>query len=119
LASGVWGKELLAFKERAEGSPFGLDVKLRDGNFSTRILPVCIYELEDEDKALYQKDTGRPLRSIDFIYREPGVNRPLKPDDLSPDGAFKVSYRNQLNKAANAIKEIILGMKKMAPSHPS
>ncbi len=52
------------------------------------------------------------LRSIDFIYREEGVNRPLRPrDDDKPGSPNRPMYRNQINKLANAIKEIITAIK--------
>ena len=48
------------------------------------------------------------MRSIDFVYRETGVNRQLraKDDDIikSPN---QVLYRDQINKVALAVKEII------------
>ena len=46
------------------------------------------------------------MRSINFIYSEPGVNRPLKPDDKKEDNLNNTNYHNQVNKVANAIKEI-------------
>jgi len=45
------------------------------------------------------------MRPIDFVYSSSGVNRPLRPAD------DEVLFRNQINKVANAIKEIISGMK--------
>jgi adenylate cyclase len=51
------------------------------------------------------------LRGIDFVYSEPGVNRPLMPNDKEEFNLNRTNYRNQVNKAANAIKEIINGTK--------
>ena len=48
---------------------------------------------------------------MDFIYKEAGVNRPLKPTDNKNDNLNKTDYRNQVNKVANAIKEIIGSLK--------
>ncbi len=53
-------------------------------------------------------------RSIDFIYHAQGVNRPLRPkDDDLQDNLNNTIYRNQINKVANAIKEIIIGIKSL------
>ena len=53
---------------------------------------------------------GCRLRSIDFIYSSAGVNRPLKPDDNPEKNLNKTYYRDQINKVANAIKDIIYGI---------
>ena len=51
---------------------------------------------------------GGTLRSIEFIYRSPGVNRPLLIHEDHPyDNLAKKYYRDQINKVANATKEII------------
>jgi len=50
------------------------------------------------------------MRSVDFVYKETGVNRPLTAED------DKKQYKNQVNKIANAIREIIVGMKKTTDS---
>ncbi len=48
------------------------------------------------------------LRGIEFIYKEPGVNRPLRANEDNPhDNLNNTIYRNQINKVANAIKELI------------
>ncbi|MBL7874272.1 MAG: hypothetical protein JNL53_01330, partial [Cyclobacteriaceae bacterium] len=51
------------------------------------------------------------LRAIEFIYKEAGVNRPLKSSDNKTDNQNKTDYHNQINKVANAIKEIINALK--------
>ena len=56
------------------------------------------------------------FRAIEFIYKESGVNRPLKPADNKNDNQNKTYYRNQVNKIANAIKEIICGLKNPSSS---
>ena len=49
------------------------------------------------------------LRAIDFIYKSIGVNRPLRANEDHPnDNLNKKYYRDQINKVANSIKEIIL-----------
>jgi tetratricopeptide (TPR) repeat protein len=91
---------------------FGKEIKLRGGNFASRILPIRIHDLEPEDIELFQQETGSALRAMDFVFKTAqGVNRPLKPDD-NPEKNFNGTYyRDQVNKVARAIKEIILGIK--------
>ncbi len=90
---------------------FGRDIKLSNGNVASRILPIKIHDLDVEDKLLLENEIGGVLRAIEFIYKEAGVNRPLKPTDNKTDNQNKTDYRNQVNKAANAIKEIITSLK--------
>jgi len=47
------------------------------------------------------------LRSVDFIYKSAGVNRPLNQSDNPEKNLNKTYYRDQINKVANSIKEII------------
>ena len=51
-----------------------------NGNMASRILPVKIQILDAEDKRLLEHEL-EVLRAIDFVYKEAGVNRPLKVDD--------------------------------------
>ena len=108
----AWEHELKAFVELATQDKFGLKVKLVGGNVANRVLPVQIHELDADDRKLVEGELGGFLRGIEFIYKEPGVNRPLLPDEDHPDNNLnKTFYRNQINKVANAIKEIIAGLK--------
>ena len=50
---------------------------------------------------------GGVLRGIEFIYKEPGVDRPLTTKDNEEKNLNKTNYRNQINKVALAIREII------------
>lgn len=75
------------------------------------MLPVQIHDLDSDDKKLVEAELGGSLRGIEFIYREPGVNRPLTPDDDEKKNLNGTRYKNQINKFANAIKEIIGGIK--------
>jgi tetratricopeptide (TPR) repeat protein len=91
---------------------FGKEIKLRGGNFASRILPIRIHDLEPEDIELFQQETGSALRAMDFVFKTAqGVNRPLKPDDNPEKNLNGTYYRDQVNKVARAIKEIMLGMK--------
>jgi hypothetical protein len=108
----AWNQEFLAFSKSATKDPCGREIKLANGNVASRILPVRIHEIEMEDTKLLEGVLQGALRSIDFIYHAQGVNRPLRPkDDDRPDNTNNTIYRNQINKVANAIKEIIHGIK--------
>ncbi len=95
----------------AKEDQFGRDVKLSNGNVTSRILPIKIHDLDAEDKTVIESEIGGVLRAIEFIYKEAGVNRPLKSTDNKTDNQSKTDYRNQVNKVANAIKEIISALK--------
>jgi tetratricopeptide (TPR) repeat protein len=107
----AWVHEFKTFVEMASTDHYGLKVKLPNGNVASRVLPICIHNLDIEDIRLCESITGGVLRSIDFIYKEPGVNRSLKPDDDEKLNLNKTKYRNQINKVALAIKEIFQGIK--------
>ena len=53
---------------------------------------------------------GCRLRAIEFIYSSAGVNRPLKPDDNPDKNLNRAFYRDQINKVANAVKEVIYSL---------
>ena len=107
----AWEHEFKAFIELASHDQIGLKVKLPGGNVASRVLPVQIHELDTNDKNLLESELGGLLRGIEFIYREPGVNRPLMANEDHPDHNLnKTFYRNQINKVANTIKEILTGI---------
>ena len=54
---------------------------------------------------------GGVLRSIEFIYKEPGVDKPLAPEDNEKKNLNNTKYRIQIIKVAHAIKDIVLGLK--------
>jgi tetratricopeptide (TPR) repeat protein len=107
----AWEHEFKAFIEQATGDQFGMQVKLPNGNVANRVLPIQLHDLNAEDKALFEKELGGVLRAIYFIYKEPGVNRPLTPEDEEKKNLNNTRYRNQINKVANSIDEIIRGLK--------
>lgn len=110
--SPVWKNEFKVFLEEIKNDIIGTTVKLANGNEASRMIPVKIHEIDTEDVKLLETELSGSLRSIDFIYREEGVNRPLRPrDDEKPVNLQRPMYRNQINKLANAIKEIITGIK--------
>jgi tetratricopeptide (TPR) repeat protein len=69
-----------------------------------------IRELDDSDVKLVEDELGSRLRAIEFIFSAAGVNRPLTPSDDSDKNLNKTNYRDQINKVAYAIKEVIYGM---------
>jgi TolB-like protein/Tfp pilus assembly protein PilF len=105
----AWKHEFLIFNRMAKEDQFGSEVKLSNGNVASRVLPVRIHDINAQDKALIENELG-PLRSIDFILKSAGINRPLtsKDDEVRTHG--QILYRNQINKVANALKEIIYGL---------
>ena len=107
----AWEHEFKAFAEEASKDQFGLKIKLPGGNVANRILPVRIHDLEMADIKECESILGGFLRGIDFIYKESGVNRPLTPKDNEEKNFNHTNYRNQINKVALAIKEIVQGMK--------
>ena len=106
----AWQNEFVAFNRIASADPLGRDVKLASGNVCSRIIPVKIHELDTSDIELFEKEIGCRLRSIEFIYESAGVNRPLKPADNPDKNLNKTFYRDQINKVANAVKDVIYGL---------
>jgi hypothetical protein len=77
----AWEHEFKEFMKQASQDQFGLKVKLPNGNVASRLIPVQIHDLDADDKKLCESVLGGFLRGIEFIYKEPGVNRPLTPKD--------------------------------------
>ena len=108
----AWDHEFRAFIDLASHDQFGLKVKLPDNNVASRVLPVCIHDLDPDDLALCESVLMGPLRGIEFIYSSPGVNRPLRSMEEIPQANLnRTVYRDQINKLANAIRAIISGLK--------
>src|SRR4030066_434475 len=112
----AWEHEFKAFFEQASHDQFGLKVKLPNGNVTSRVLPVRIYDLDNEDIKLCESVLGGLLRGVEFIYRSAGVNRPLRLQEENPqENLNHTIYRDQINKVANAVKEIITGIEQYSP----
>jgi len=110
----AWEHEFIAFINQASDDRFGLKISLPNGNVSSRVLPVRIHEPEISDIRLCESVLGGPLRGVDFIYKAAGVNRPLRASEDHPhDNLTKVYYRDQINKVANAIDELIGSLKRI------
>jgi len=108
----AWEHEFRAFVEQASKDQYGLKVKLPNGNVASRVLPVQIYDLDKNDTELFESVIGGVLRGIEFIYKSAGVNRPLRAKEDHPQDNIKNTYYlDQINKVANAVKEIITAIK--------
>ena len=89
-----------------------MKVTLPNGNVANRVLPIRINDLDASDIKLCESVIGGVLRGIDFIYKESGVNRPLRSNEDNPhDNLNHTIYRNQINKVALAVKDIIESIK--------
>jgi tetratricopeptide (TPR) repeat protein len=107
-ASFAWEHEFKAFIEMASNDRLGLKVALPNGNVASRILPVRIHDLNYEDTRLIETVLGSVLRGVDFTYKSAGVNRPLRNNEDRPnDNLNKTYYRDQINKVANSVDDII------------
>lgn len=108
----AWEHEFKAFLEQAAQDQFGLKVTLPNSNVANRVLPVRINDLDTTDIKLFESTLGGILRSIDFVYKETGVNRQLraKDDDIIKNPG-QILYRDQINKVALAVKDIIESIK--------
>ena len=106
----AWQHEFVAFNKLAGEDTFGRDIKLSNGNVASRILPIKIHDIDTEDKSTIENEIGGVLRAIEFIYKSGGINRPLNSKDDEVRASGKILYRDQVNKVANAIKELIGGI---------
>jgi adenylate cyclase len=104
----AWEHEFKAFIEQASQDQFGLKVRLPYGNVANRVLPVQIHDLDEEDNKLCESIFGGVLRGVEFIFKSQGINRPLRSiEDKPKENLNNTIYRDQINKVALAIKEII------------
>ncbi len=119
INSPVWKNEFGIFQQEIKNDSIGSNLKLPNGNTVSRVIPIRIHDIDNEDVKLLETELSGSMRSIDFIYREEGVNRPLRPaDDEKQTNLLRPMYRNQINKLANAIKEIITGIKQYQKGSP-
>ena len=111
----AWKYEFCEFNNLSKNDRFGRNIKLQNGNVASRILAVKIHDIDPEDVKAIEAETGEKLRSIDFIYTSAGVNRPLRAHEDRPVlNLNRTYYRDQINKTANAIKEIITALQRNA-----
>jgi len=114
----AWKNEFKAFIDSASKDQFGLKVNLPSGNVASRVLPIRIHDLDIDDVKECESILGSMLRGIEFIYREPGADKPLAPEDNEKKNLNNTKYRIQIIKVTHAIKEIILGLKS-EPGNPA
>jgi tetratricopeptide (TPR) repeat protein len=107
----AWEHEFKAFVDQASKDQLGMKVKLPNGNVASRVLPVCIHDLDQEDINLCESILCGVLRGIEFIYKEAGIDKPLAVGDNEKKNLNNTVYRIQIIKVAHAIREIFLGMK--------
>ena len=82
-----------------------MKITLPNGNVANRLLPVRINDLDNADIKLLESILGGVLRGVDFIYKDTGVNRPLRSKEDNPnDNLNHTIYRDQINKVALAIR---------------
>ncbi len=106
----AWQSEFCMFNKIALTDAIGRDIRLGNGNVASRILPVTIHNLDPNDIKLLEDELKAKFRFVDFTFKSPGVNRPLRQDDKREDSISRLTYRDQINKVANALKEIINGI---------
>ena len=71
-----------------------------------------LHDLDENDIKECESVLGGFLRNVEFIYKSPGVNRPLRAKEENPyDNLNHSIYRDQINKGALAVKDIIESMK--------
>jgi Tol biopolymer transport system component len=118
VKSFAWNHEFLAFLKTAAVDTLGLKVKLSNGNTASRVLPIRIHELDANDKKTIETELQGVLRAIDFTFQAAGVNRPLRPkEDESLKSVSQNSYRDQINKTANAISDLIASFQRRGLSN--
>jgi TolB-like protein/Flp pilus assembly protein TadD len=116
----AWQNEFVAFNRLAEHDRIGPQITLRNGNITGRVLPIRIHELEHEDVLLVERELKRKLRPVDFIFKAPGVNRPLRAHEDNPrDNLEHTYYRDQINKVAHFISEMIDPLKREQAPTPA
>lgn len=109
----AWQHEFIPFVDLASADSIGLKVKLPNGNVASRVLPVRIHEIEPDDHRLCESVLGGAIRGVDFIYKSAGVNRPLmRTEEYPQNNLNKTYYRDQINKVANAVDEILHALRK-------
>ena len=89
----AWEHEFKAFLDQYSGDQNRLMVKLPGGNVANRVLPVRIHDLDKKDIKLCESLLGGILRGVEFIYKEPGVNRSLTPADDEKINLNRTRYR--------------------------
>ena len=106
----AWQHEFVVFNALSQVDQFGKTARLASGNVASRILPIMIHTIDDTDRKLFEETTNEVMRSIEFIYKSAGVNRPLRGEDDQINESGKKLYRDQVNKVANSIKDLLFAI---------
>ncbi len=115
----AWKQELLPFMQKSAQDAQGPTVKLQNGNVASRVLPICVHDLDPTDLNLVESQLGGKLRAIPFVFKSPGVNRPLRAHEEDPmKNLNRTLYRDQINKMAIAVKEIISSVRRQDRQAP-
>ncbi len=118
-ASFAWQHEFKEFVTLASKDKFGLSVRLSNGNVAGRVLPIRIYDLDKADVKLCEEVVNSTLRGVEFIYKSSGVNRPLRSKEENPGNNLNQTlYRDQINKVALAIEEILSALRSKVVDMP-
>jgi TolB-like protein len=108
----AWKNEFIPFLEMAAADKVGVSVRLQNGNVAPRMMPVCIHDLEPSDIRLVESQVKGKLRAFNFVFKSQGINRPLRAREDDPlANANRTLYRDQINKVANAIREIVYSVR--------
>ncbi|MBL7849585.1 MAG: hypothetical protein JNN04_01695 [Cyclobacteriaceae bacterium] len=108
----AWNHEFTPFCRMAKEDALGMVVRLPNGNAASRMLPVVIHDLPPADRQKFEAQSGSVLRGVDFVFRSAGINRPLNPADTRGENLSKTIYRDQVNRTANAIDELVSALSK-------
>ncbi len=114
----AWQHEFCVFNKLAQTDQFGRDIRVLGGNVASRILPVKVHDLDLRDKSAIENEIGGALRAIEFIFKSTGVNRPLTASDNPDKNQNSFFYRDQINKVANGIKEILIALTEVDKASP-
>ena len=59
----AWRNEFVAFNIRAKEDLYGINIRLRNGNVASRILPILIHDIDSEDRESIENELNSPLRA--------------------------------------------------------
>jgi len=66
--------------------------------WQARVLPIRIHDLDAADTKECESVLGGVLRGIEFIYKEPGIDKPLTSDDDEKRNLNNTKFRIQIIK---------------------
>lgn len=63
----AWANEFRIFVEQGSSDTFGLKIRLPNGNYASRVLPVIIHDLPGEEKSLCERILGSQLSYLQTL----------------------------------------------------